>query len=244
MPQPDPKQTRSIEQGFSRGAQEYAANSAPQAHIAADLISHIPAELVPRKILEIGCGTGTLTTLISKRFPQAAITACDISNAMLAHMPPIPNVRTLCLNAEDQTALPPSDHYDLIISNMTVQWLTDIRAAYTMWQSRLTPGSVLLTSRPARTAFQEWRTSLSSLGLPDGTIPYQPTGVEHITRAYPVRYPSTLVFLKTLKKTGASTARGDYIPLPPAQIKQACAQCDSHYKATISWDYTIDKIEP
>jgi trans-aconitate methyltransferase len=44
----------------------------------------LPEGFVPRSILELGCGTGNLTLLLRERWPEAAITANDVSAEALA----------------------------------------------------------------------------------------------------------------------------------------------------------------
>ena len=43
------------------------------------LFIYLPEKYTPKSILELGCGTGNLTSLISKHFPSAKIFTVDIS---------------------------------------------------------------------------------------------------------------------------------------------------------------------
>ena len=44
---------------------------------------YLPEDFNPTNILELGCGTGNLTRLIAKRWPESQITIVDISKEML-----------------------------------------------------------------------------------------------------------------------------------------------------------------
>ncbi len=48
------------------------------------LLEYIPRELQPRRILELGCGSGNLTLLLAKAYPDTPLTAVDLSPGMLA----------------------------------------------------------------------------------------------------------------------------------------------------------------
>ena len=51
-------------------------------HVVQDLLRRTPLGL--RRIVDLGCGPGTSTRLLIERYPQARITAVDLSEAMLA----------------------------------------------------------------------------------------------------------------------------------------------------------------
>ena len=49
------------------------------------VLHYIPNGLKPRNILEIGCGTGNLSTLIIREYPESTIHLVDISDKMIEH---------------------------------------------------------------------------------------------------------------------------------------------------------------
>ena len=80
----------------------------------------------PKRILDIGCGTGKNTRLLAQHFPDSVIVAIDQSSDMIklakeCHSHPNVDYRVepfrtdLCLD------------FDLIFSNATVQWFEDPR---------------------------------------------------------------------------------------------------------------------
>lgn len=47
-------------------------------------LRRLPADLSPRSVLEVGCGTGVVLEAIARRFPQAEVLGVDLSEPMLA----------------------------------------------------------------------------------------------------------------------------------------------------------------
>ena len=71
-----------IKRNFSRSALTYDDHASVQKACAGQLIKQLEGTSC-RKILEVGCGTGTYTRLLRKRYPDAEITAVDISEGMV-----------------------------------------------------------------------------------------------------------------------------------------------------------------
>ena len=49
------------------------------------VIDRIPEEVAPKRILEIGCGTGRNLIRLARWFPEAAVTGIDVSDVMLRY---------------------------------------------------------------------------------------------------------------------------------------------------------------
>jgi malonyl-CoA O-methyltransferase len=71
-----------IKNNFSKSAGTYDKYAVIQKSCAEKLASLCPLK-TPRRILEIGCGTGVYTALLRKKYPGAALTAVDISGEMI-----------------------------------------------------------------------------------------------------------------------------------------------------------------
>ena len=56
-----------------------------------NMFHYIPDDFKPKRILDLGCGTGNLTAEILKHFPEAEVDALDdpeaTGEALLAHLP-------------------------------------------------------------------------------------------------------------------------------------------------------------
>jgi len=72
---------QAIRRRFERAAVYYDIFSVVQRGMAERLVERIERE--PSSILDLGCGTGYLTLLLHRRFPQAQIDAVDFAPAMI-----------------------------------------------------------------------------------------------------------------------------------------------------------------
>ncbi|MDR0418518.1 MAG: methyltransferase domain-containing protein [Puniceicoccales bacterium] len=88
------------------------------------LCSSLPEK--PKKILDIGCGTGFTTLALQKYYRNATYTLCDLSkNMILSAKNKIPNQIYIVGDAENYTF---NDTYDLGISNLALQWFENIES--------------------------------------------------------------------------------------------------------------------
>ena len=79
-------------------------------------------------ILDYGCGTGILTSLLQKQFPKAYLQACDISEAMLLEAGKkieLKNIDFFLISPDPGIKGIIRDPYDLIVSNAVLHWLNE-----------------------------------------------------------------------------------------------------------------------
>ncbi|CAH0286973.1 Malonyl-[acyl-carrier protein] O-methyltransferase [Peribacillus sp. Bi96] len=148
---------RLLSKRFSEHAKTYDAYANVQKSMAKQLVELLPQKNSNQKIniLEIGCGTGYLTRLLVKTFPNAAITAVDLAPGMVEvakGMTKEVSVTFLCGDIEDMTL---NGNYDLVISNATFQWLNNLPATLEKLLTRLTSGGTLIFSTFGNKTFQE-----------------------------------------------------------------------------------------
>lgn len=162
------KATREIDKSlvakrFGRRTGSYDAATPVQARMAQKLVelvrerkSGVNAEL---RILEIGCGTGRLTRLLSNEYPHAHIRSIDISSSMVEYARKrCPNVDFIVADAEEFiTGV--ADSYDLIVSNATFQWLNSASTFSARCLDLLSPGGILVFSTFGNENFSELRDS-------------------------------------------------------------------------------------
>lgn len=227
---------------FGKASSSYDHNSHVQQVAARHLASYLPAS-TPATILEIGCGTGHLTSHLCSRYPDAQITVTDISQSMLkqcqAKYGHYPNLHFTLMNGE---TLDPSIHYDLIVSSMVVQWFQEPLIGLNQLRQLLTPEGSLYYATLGKQSFWQWSACLAALELPSGlvSIPEWPNQLHDEMIA--VKYENAYDFLRSLKAIGAHQPRFDYRPLTSARLKTLCRYYDQHYNGQIDWHLVYGKM--
>lgn len=90
------------------------------------LFAYLPSKYSPQSILELGCGTGNLTHLLFKHFPQSQIQAVDISEECIKECKrrlPSASIQYIKLDFRDLDF--PANSFDFIISSIAIHHLDD-----------------------------------------------------------------------------------------------------------------------
>ncbi len=112
---------------------------------ARDLLAAVPLARA-RTAVDLGCGPGNSTELLVQRFPDAAITGLDSSDAMLASARErLPGVAFV---AGDIAAWSPGEAPDLIYANAALHWVPDHEQLVPRLLGSLAPGGVLAVQVP------------------------------------------------------------------------------------------------
>ena len=98
---------------------------------ARDLLAQVPLAAVKR-VVDVGCGPGNSTALLTARYPDAKILGVDSSRAML----------------EEARRLLPDPDTDLVFANATYHWIPDHVAMLRDVLCALQPGAVLAVQMP------------------------------------------------------------------------------------------------
>ena len=216
-----------IKKNFSKGSKTYDENANVQKAMIDHLVNNLPRKDYS-KILEIGCGTGLLTAQLIALFPNAKITALDISEGMIStckeKLKNSTNIEYICADVEYNC---PIDEFDLIVSSATFQWITDLEELLKKLKSRLTFNGVLAFSTFAENTFKELDTSLnyafeknnidtkvtrnyyskeSLTDLVNGVFIDKDFNKEITHMKYTEYFKNALKFLKAVKAVGANTS--------------------------------------
>jgi malonyl-CoA O-methyltransferase len=149
---------RQVAASFSRAAASYDAVAELQRSVGAQLLARLPAELQPRRWLDLGSGTGHFTRALAERFGAAEGLALDIAEGMLRHARPQGGAAYFV--AGDAEALPLQDaSVDLLFSSLALQWCGDFPRVLSEAQRVLRPGGVLAFSSLCVGTLQELRDS-------------------------------------------------------------------------------------
>ena len=133
-----------VAKSFSDAAHDYDAFARFQHELAKRLIALCPQDN-KTTILDLGCGTGYCLPLLKKQYAQADLTGADIAPGMLAwakqHHP------EFTFTVADAECLPfESQQFDLIFSNLAVQWCDDFSQVLKQAYRCLKPGGHLILS--------------------------------------------------------------------------------------------------
>lgn len=159
---PDPIDKLKARRTFGRAADGYDEAAVLQHEIGQRMLERLDyVKLQPRRILDIGCGTGLATAGLLTRYPKAEVVALDFALPMLAHARRrgrwLRRPRCLCADL-DQLPLTPQS-VDLVFSNAALQWSVDPAAAIAEMHRVLRPGGLLMFSSFGPDTLQELRSA-------------------------------------------------------------------------------------
>jgi trans-aconitate 2-methyltransferase len=112
---------------------------------AIDLLARVPLAKAER-VADLGCGPGTSTALLARRWPEAGVTGVDNSRAMLIKAR-ASGVPASWVEADIATWAPDRP-LDLIYANAALQWLDDHAALFPRLMRQLRPEGVLAVQMP------------------------------------------------------------------------------------------------
>ena len=203
-----------IELNFSKYAHAYDKHAQLQKMMAEKLASFLP-NAMPKKVLEIGCGTGLFTKYLLAK-PAEKIFLNDISDEMIKHMklklslPPY--IQIIAGNAECLKFQP----VDMVTANAVFQWFSDPKGILNRLKKYIKPNGRLIFSSFGPSSLKELRI-IAKLNSP---IPLyseskwinliNETGMTLSSSAneqYKAFYPSALQLLKNLQQIGAAPTR-------------------------------------
>jgi len=126
--------------------QAYEAFADHRMRPAIDLLGRV-ALTVPRRIVDLGCGSGNVTLLLAQRWPGAHILALDGAAEMLATA----RARSTAIAWQqvDLAAWRASERFDLVFSNAALHWLTDHATVFPRLADAVAPGGVLAVQMPS-----------------------------------------------------------------------------------------------
>ena len=138
---------RLARRAFEKAAGTYDEAAVLQNEIGDRLMERLDyIRLQPSRILDLGAGTGMFTGALMKRYRKADVVALDIAQPMLRCVKQragwLRKPGCVCADAE---RLPFADSsFDLVFSNLMLQWCVELEVVFTELQRVLRPGGLLL----------------------------------------------------------------------------------------------------
>lgn len=206
-----------------------------QREVAERLARHIAALPLPPnpRILEIGCGTGFLTSALQAEI-GGAWTVTDLSPDMVARcrdvLKPASGIHYLAMDGE-HPCFTDGPRFDLICSSLAFQWFEDLPGSIARLGGLLAPGGHLAFATMADGSFGEWHAAYRACGLSAAVPDYPSTAALDVMtpagmiadirdfRLHP-RFGSGHAFLRHLRGIGAYVPQADSSPLSPGALRQ------------------------
>ena len=115
---------------FNKKASSYDQYSLIQKEVAQRLYDRLSSiKIKPMSILDIGCGTGHLSDMLFRLYPDANITCLDISFNMLEESYK-KNGNLSCILSDAENMPFKNNKFDLIISSFTLHWCDEIEKIF------------------------------------------------------------------------------------------------------------------
>jgi trans-aconitate 2-methyltransferase len=103
----------------------------------------------PTRVVDLGCGTGDLTLVLSERWPGASVTGVDSSEAMISEARRRATPGRVSFELADLAGWTPGEPLDVLVSNAAMHWLPDHAGLLSRLVSLLAPSGVLAFQVPA-----------------------------------------------------------------------------------------------
>jgi malonyl-CoA O-methyltransferase len=251
----------SVAQQFSRAAESYERGAGIHRHVAARLMEMLPdpAVIGAGRILELGCGTGVLTSLLRQRFPAARLCAVDIAEGMAGYLREThaADGRLWCVVA-DACSFAVLQPFDLVVSSSALHWATPIESVMANILQLLKPGGQLVAALMVEDTLRELhalRRMIAPDKIPQGRLPrtrevldaLHATGLklerqtEEVVRA---QYHSADDFLRTIHAqglTGGAVSRASH-PLTRSELKNLTQAYDLSYRELMGGVYASFEV--
>ena len=196
-----------------------------QRTVAGKLSRCLPAT-TPKRILEIGCGSGFLTRILVDMYPEAEIVALDLSKQMIAFAASENAGAGVEWQHIDFLDYVSSEPFDLIVSSSSLHWLPNLTNAFIKIKSLLTEGGTCIFSAMLKDTFielQQCRAAVAPSSKPRVVLPLIDEFITAIRNAQlsidfsqkekeEITYQHGYEFLKVINRMGVSgTAAQDQI---------------------------------
>jgi malonyl-CoA O-methyltransferase len=217
-----------VAQSFGNAAAHYDDVAVLQRQTGDELLDRLSlVTLQPKRVLDLGVGTGRNLTLLAKRYPNAQMLALDIAPAMLQHARQryqkvsgikrwLPYSNMPFYLAGDAEKLPLADNsVDLVFANLALQWC-DPRMSFAEIQRVLRPDGLLMFTTLGPDTLRELRQAWAEVDdYPHVNMFFDMHDVGEAMMAaglaepvldtdrYTLTYDSAMALMKDLKVLGA-----------------------------------------
>jgi malonyl-CoA O-methyltransferase len=168
-----PARVATVRRQFDLRARRFRAHDVLPREIGERLLDRLQyIRLSPQRVLDVGCGAGDATGLLSTRYPSAQVVGLDVSEGMLRQresgardwLPRWLGGQTSLFVAADAGRLPLADEsVDLVFSNLMLHWHPEPHALFPEWRRVLRVDGLLLFSCFGPDTLKELRAACRSV---------------------------------------------------------------------------------
>lgn len=135
---------QAVARAFDKAADVYDDYAVLQQEVESRLLERVAYfELTPRRVLDLGCGTGRGSAALAASFADADIVMLDRAPGMLRHSRQrAPNAGAVCADMHQLPFAP--GRFDLVFSSLAVQWSTEEPRLFQEVRRILRPGGLFL----------------------------------------------------------------------------------------------------
>lgn len=220
---PNALDKRRVAATFAAAAERYEQHDAVQREVANRVLEQLDyIKLAPARVLDLGSGTGRCARALATRYRHAAVHQCDIAPPMLA-LARSRERRWLSrqhFTCADLEALPFREGaFELVFSNLALQWASDLGRAFAECRRVLAPGGVILFTTLGPDTLRELRAAWASVSnaprvnrfpdmheVGDALIAHGFADPVMSTEYITVEYADALAVMRDLKGLGAANA--------------------------------------
>ncbi|WP_037028264.1 malonyl-ACP O-methyltransferase BioC [Psychromonas aquimarina] len=211
---------QAVEASFSKAAEHYDQFAQLQRDIGLQLFKQLSADK-PANILDLGCGTGYFSEKLADFYPHSSLTCFDLSSAMLEQVKQKNLVQVTCQQGDIDKQPFPKNFFDLIFSNLVVQWSADLGCCLQQLKESLTTGGKLhistLLDGSLHELTQAWKSvdshphtnSFLSLAVIEELLaPLAFQSLKITTETRTLEYDNVIEVMRALKGIGANHVHG------------------------------------
>jgi malonyl-CoA O-methyltransferase len=157
---------RQVRASFNAAAERYDATAVLQKEVGKRIIERLDLiRLAPKRILDVGAGTGECSRALMTRYKKAQVISLDLAECMLQRargksgwlQSLFPRQHYVCADTE---TIPLADNsVDFVFSNLTLQWCSDLDTTFQEFRRILRPNGLLMFSTFGPDTLKELRAS-------------------------------------------------------------------------------------
>lgn len=176
-----PIDRQQVLRAFTRAAASYDSSDVLQTEVRDRLLERLQwVQLQPRRILDLGAGTGKALPALAARYPDAELVGMDLTLAMLriaatrsACSPASSSTSPALLVCADAARLPfPDQSIDLVFSSLAIHWSPALDAVLAEVRRVLRHPGLFTFTTPGPESYRELRAAWRAVDQTPHVIPF------------------------------------------------------------------------